>query len=94
MDTRPIPAARHVVVAVDGSDASKMAVLWAARNVLKPDENLHLVKVSAVCSDCVIGLLAICRLVLHFLAEQRVVASPTRVACWHTSIMQLSWPLY
>lgn len=41
-----VPIARHVAVAVDGSDASNMAVLWAARNVLKPDDDLHLVMVS------------------------------------------------
>lgn len=38
---------RHVVVAVDGSDDSKLAVLWAARHLLKPDDDLHLVMVSA-----------------------------------------------
>lgn len=43
----PLLTARHVVVAIDGSDDSKMAVLWAARNVLKPDDALHLVTASA-----------------------------------------------
>lgn len=40
--------AHNVVVAVDGSEASKLAVLWAARNVLKPADHLHLVMVSAL----------------------------------------------
>lgn len=37
--------ARHVVIDVDGSDADKIAVLWAAQNVVKPDDELHLVTV-------------------------------------------------
>ena len=43
--------AHHVVVAVDGSEAGNLAILWAIRHVLKPYDDLHLIEVGAL-SDC------------------------------------------
>lgn len=48
MAVEPERGARSVVVAVDGSEASKMAVRWAATHVLRQEDDLHLVKASVI----------------------------------------------
>ena len=42
----PAAASHRALVAVDGSENSKAALLWAIRFVLKPEDHLHLAKVS------------------------------------------------
>ena len=66
MNPLPIVQARHTVVAVDGSETSKLAVNWAAEHVLQPDDKLHLIKASCLRSASFVRIVLMATIAMGF----------------------------